>query len=517
MYQQYFGLSDPPFSITPDPRFVYLSERHEDALAHLRYGLTQGGGGGFVQLTGEVGTGKTTLCRCLLEDLPDHARAALILNPRLDPLELLWSICEELKVSIHGARASSKKLIDRLNRYLLKAHGEGLTVVLIIDEAQNLSPDALEQVRLLTNLETPTQKLLQIILLGQPELRDLLRRPDLRQLSQRITARYHLTPLAADETRAYVEHRLRVAGAVEPLFNGAGYRALHRYSDGIPRLINILAERSLIAAYARGSRRAGAALVRQAADEVLDQGHAPARWRYWPGLAAAALMLATLATGWYFRPAPPAAPRVVEQLSIAPDPGPAPATPVPGGDFQQAWDQLMDLHGHTAEPRAGSSCPQAMAPGVHCSQGRASLALLQTLGRPVIVEVSTGETRYGVVQVSESGVTLHAAEGPRQISRSALERVWEGRYWDVWSVPAYVPDTLREGDRGPGVLWIKAAAARAQPAYGASVDDPYFGPALRTWALEYQRSSGLTEDGLIGRDTLQRLSRLAPLADTGAG
>jgi general secretion pathway protein A len=166
MYKQYFGLTDAPFSITPDPRFVYFSPRHEDALAHLQYGIGQGGGGGFVQLTGEVGTGKTTLCRCLLEQLPENAKAALILNPRLDPIELLEAICDELGISTRGARGSQKRLIDKLNKFLLEAHGKGLTVVLIIDEAQNLSPDALEQVRLLTNLETATQKLLQIVFLG---------------------------------------------------------------------------------------------------------------------------------------------------------------------------------------------------------------------------------------------------------------------------------------------------------------------------------------------------------------
>ena len=201
MYLEHYGLSEPPFSITPDPRFVFLSERHRDALAHLLFGIGQGGGGGFVQLTGEVGTGKTTLCRLLLEQLPENTRVALVLNPRLTPVELLETICEELHLDLEGRRGSLKALVDALNAYLLDAYAQGLRVVLIIDEAQNLSVDALEQVRLLTNLETPTQKLLQIVLLGQPELRAMLARDELRQLAQRITARYHLTPLDADRDR----------------------------------------------------------------------------------------------------------------------------------------------------------------------------------------------------------------------------------------------------------------------------------------------------------------------------
>ena len=213
MYLEFYGLKEAPFSITPDPRYVFLSERHRDALAHLLYGIGKGGSGGFVQLTGEVGTGKTTICRLLLEQLPENTRVALVLNPKLSPIELLETIGEELKLDISAVKGSLKGLVDTLNTYLLDAYAQGLRVVLIIDEAQNLSAEALEQVRLLTNLETPTQKLLQIILLGQPELRDELNKPELRQLAQRITARYHLTPLDRDEAEAYVRHRLAVAGS----------------------------------------------------------------------------------------------------------------------------------------------------------------------------------------------------------------------------------------------------------------------------------------------------------------
>ena len=269
MYLQHFGLVEPPFAITPDPRFVYLSERHRDALAHLMYGIGQGGSGGFVQLTGEVGTGKTTLCRLALEQLPDNVRVALVLNPKQTPLELLETICEELHIEGANKRRSQKTQIDALNAYLLDAYGKGLRVVLIIDEAQELSRELLEQVRLLTNLETNTQKLLQIVLLGQPELRQMLAKPALRQLAQRITARFHLDPLKAQDTVEYLRHRIAVAGGSAFPFEDGAVRRLHALSGGVPRLLNVLGERALLAGYVHGQPRIDARLVDLAATEVL--------------------------------------------------------------------------------------------------------------------------------------------------------------------------------------------------------------------------------------------------------
>jgi general secretion pathway protein A len=280
MYLQHFGLSEPPFAITPDPRFVYLSERHRDALAHLMYGIGQGGSGGFVQLTGEVGTGKTTLCRLALEQLPDNVRVALVLNPKQTPLDLLVTICEELHIEGANKRRSQKTQIDALNAYLLDAYGKGLRVVLIIDEAQELSRELLEQVRLLTNLETNTQKLLQIVLLGQPELRQMLAKPTLRQLAQRITARFHLAPLKADDTAEYLRHRVGVAGGSAFPFEDGAVRRLHALSGGVPRLLNVLGERALLAGYVHGKTRIDAALVNLAAAEVLPPAeHRGRGWR----------------------------------------------------------------------------------------------------------------------------------------------------------------------------------------------------------------------------------------------
>jgi type II secretory pathway predicted ATPase ExeA len=294
MYASFFGLNEKPFSITPDPRYLFLSERHAEALAHLVYGINEAGG--FIQLTGEVGTGKTTVVRSLLAQAPKHAEIALILNPRMTPAEFLLAICEELGIAVPAASANSlKDLVDLLSRHLLRAHADGKRIVLVVDEAQNLAPEVLEQVRLLTNLETETQKLLQIILIGQPELRELLARTELRQLAQRITGRYHLDPLSGDEAAAYVRHRLRVAGSTREIFTNGALREVQRLSGGVPRLINIICDRALLGAFTEDRHVASASVVRRAAGEVLGRSFQP-RWLPWAaGSAVAAIAVVSAA------------------------------------------------------------------------------------------------------------------------------------------------------------------------------------------------------------------------------
>ncbi|MGH8297228.1 MAG: ExeA family protein, partial [Steroidobacteraceae bacterium] len=301
MYLTFFGLNEKPFSITPDPRYLYLSERHAEAMAHLLYGINEAGG--FVQLTGEVGTGKTTIVRSLLAQAPKNAEIALILNPRMTAPEFLLTICEELGLGLpDSATQSLKDLVDILSQYLLRAHAGGRRVVLVVDEAQNLAPEVLEQVRLLTNLETNTQKLLQIILIGQPELRELLARNELRQLAQRITGRYHLSPLSAEETAAYVRHRLRVAGATADIFNRSAQEEIYRLSDGVPRVINVICDRALLGGYSLDRHRITGPLVRNAASEVFGKRFAPP-WLPWAGTAAVAVVLAAGSFGiWRLQP-----------------------------------------------------------------------------------------------------------------------------------------------------------------------------------------------------------------------
>ncbi|MFN4119797.1 ExeA family protein [Acidovorax sp.] len=272
MYAPFFGLQHPPFSIAPDPRYLFMSERHREALAHLLYGLDAGGG--FVLLTGEVGTGKTTVCRCFLEQIPSHCNVAYIFNPKLTVGELLRSICDEFgvphKPAVPGVE-TVKDCIDPLNASLLAAHASGRNNVLIIDEAQNLSADVLEQLRLLTNLETSERKLLQIILIGQPELRTLVARPSMEQLAQRVIARFHLDALSLQETQQYISHRLAVAGLQGPLpFSARAIRRVHALSHGVPRRINLLCDRALLGAYAAGAREVSVPMVNRAAREVFD-------------------------------------------------------------------------------------------------------------------------------------------------------------------------------------------------------------------------------------------------------
>lgn len=267
MYTSYFGLEEKPFSIAPNPDYLFMSDRHREALNHLTYGL--GDTGGFVLLTGEVGTGKTTISRRLMENLPENTQAAFILNPTLSSQELLATLCDELKIRYRKTGATLKTLTDKIQEKLLKNHNDNINTLLIIDEAQHLQPDVLEQLRLLTNLETNTKKLLQVILIGQPELQQLLQRRDLRQLAQRITARYHLLPLNRHEVEQYLKHRLSVAKCFRNIFDKSAVRAIHKICHGIPRLMNLLAERALMNAYNSNNAVVNRKIVLQAAHDAL--------------------------------------------------------------------------------------------------------------------------------------------------------------------------------------------------------------------------------------------------------
>ena len=520
MYLDFYGLKEPPFAITPDPRFVFLSERHRDALAHLLYGVGQGGGGGFVQLTGEVGTGKTTLCRLLLEQLPDNARVALVLNPKLSPIELLETICEELHIEIGQRRGSLKSLVDALNTYLLEAYAQGLRVVLIIDEAQNLSTEALEQVRLLTNLETSTQKLLQIILLGQPELRDMLGRPELRQLAQRITARYHLTPLDIDETEAYLRHRLAVAGSMRFPFTKLAVRKIHDHANGVPRLINVVADRSLVGGYAQDLVQIGERVVDRAASEAL--ASPMRRWK-WPRgasawIAGAAIALVAL---WLWRAAP-----VHEDAPPVPAPATAGestparnATPLydevalsraieaAGSSAPSAWNRLLSLwmlRAGEADARSAARCPLQVAPGVYCLRGTGTLSKLNALRRPVIVRLTEGRGEaWGVLLgVGREKARVALAGTTFDVAREDLERAWAGEYWAIWRAPPLPNGTLRRGDAGGAVDWVREKLLETGDATFDTMGPAYYDAAMEAGVRRLQSAHGLVPDGIVGPETL---------------
>ncbi len=363
MYQDYFGIRENPFSIIPDPHYLFMSQRHQEALAHLLYGISESGG--FVLLTGEVGTGKTTICRTLMEQLPDDTDVAMILNPKLTEVELMAAICDEMRIPYPLGTKSLKDYFDFMNHHLLRAHAGGRNPVLLIDEAQNLSPNVMELIRLLTNLETAEKKLLQIILVGQPELVHMLAEPGMRQTAQRITARYHLQPLGLVETRAYIEHRLKVAGLDGRIFANRAVKSVFRASRGVPRLINSICDRALLAAYVEGKRQIDGKLAQRAAEEVLGVTGQAKPMQVWGSLllvlvlTAALLLMAIDPYGWNLTDrvrqltqpqTPPTVeapvekdqPGEVETVSTT-EPAPQPASPPePGPELQPETEPLPE-------------------------------------------------------------------------------------------------------------------------------------------------------------------------------
>jgi general secretion pathway protein A len=527
MYLSFFGLSEKPFAITPDPRYLYLSERHAEALAHLLYGINESGG--FIQLTGEVGTGKTTVVRTLLSRVPHHADVAVILNPRVTPVEFLLTICEELGLPIEAAdRDSVKQMVDALNRRLLSAHAEGRRIIVIVDEAQNLSAETLEQVRLLTNLETPTQKLLQIILIGQPELRDLLDRNDLRQLAQRITGRYHLKPLSREETQGYVRHRLRVAGATGEIFTPGALRELHRLSSGIPRVINVSCDRALLGAYTREARKVSAGLVRQAAGEVYGRRFVPV-WLGWAagvGLAAgiAALGVMGIRTWQHQSTALRAANPPPMAAGVPPRPaagstaaGTAPARPMlppvsintllaannANTSDAAAFRRLLSLWG-TAMTDDRDPCGQAQKSGLACLEQRGSWAQVRALNRPAILTLTddAGQKHRVVLSaLDDKFATLVLSEHNQRVPIEEVSRDWFGDFTIVWKPKTSRTRELSVGMHGDEVRWLRRSLAAL---HGASSDPEHgdlYDEELAIAVQNFQREHRLNVDGIAGLQT----------------
>jgi general secretion pathway protein A len=526
MYTSFFGLQEKPFAITPDPRYLYLSERHAEALAHLLYGINEAGG--FIQLTGEVGTGKTTVIRSLLEQLPGHAEVALILNPRVTPAEFLLTICEELHLPVPDTgRDSTKTLMDLLGHYLLDAHARGRRVVLIVDEAQNLSPQTLEQVRLLTNLETATTKLLQIILIGQEELRALLEQPELRQLAQRITGRYHLSPLSRDETAGYVKHRMRVAGATAEAFTSSALKEIHRLSHGIPRVINVVCDRALLGAFTREDHRVGPSYVRLAAAEVYGRP-VPAPWLRWAtaGAMAAALALVAFGTWTWFASrdrapvassaptasaaAAPAVPSVVaetEAPSTAPPP-PALATLLVQNandtTTEAALGRLFARWNLQYAANRGRGCQQAAAQGLECLFQKGSWAQLRTLNRPAILTLTDdlgSPHQVVLVGLGDEAATIDLGGATREVPITTISRYWFGDFLLLWRPPLAVAKSLVPGMRGAEVKWLRENLRVAQGLPDAAAGSDVYDEDLVRLVQDFQRQHRLNADGVAGVQT----------------
>jgi general secretion pathway protein A len=538
MYAPYFGLSHEPFSIAPDPRYLFMSERHREALAHLLYGL--GGGGGFVLLTGEIGTGKTTVCRGFLEQIPDNCNVAYIFNPKLTAIELLQSVCEEFRIEVprrvEGAVPTVKDYLDPLNAFLLRSHAEGRNSVLIIDEAQNLSADVLEQLRLLTNLETSERKLLQIVLIGQPELRELLAQPSLEQLAQRVIARYHLDALTRTETQQYVRHRLEVAGLARAMpFDRRALERIHKKSGGVPRRINLLCDRALLGAFGQSEAVVTRPIVDQAAREVFGDpvAAAPSAWpRQAAVLGVGLLVGAGLMAGarWWAEAPPPAAEPVATTAPVAAEP-PAPAAvdseavkpvvaepaapaassaapPTLLRDERQAWRELAGIW--KLDPGEGDPCAALARESVHCFSKALPLVLIRQLDRPGIVALdqNTGRPSYALLTaLNDKSATLVAGGSEQTVTLAALAARWNGEWSTLWRAPAGFDPRSPERDGGKLGGWLDEQLAKA----GAAPADREAGNSLRARIRSFQLAQGLPADGVLGPLTFMQLNRSAAL------
>jgi general secretion pathway protein A len=566
MYESHFGLKEEPFSIAPDPRFMYMSEKHKEALAHLIYGLRRGGG--FVVLTGEIGAGKTTVWRCFLDQLPSRLDVAYVVNPKLGVNALLTRVCEDLHVELPGGAAITDP-IDAIHGHLLLTQALGRRALIVVDEAQSLSVDVLEQLRLLTNLVTSERKLVQVLLIGQPELRSMIEKPLLEPLAQRVVTRFHLPALPAAETERYIAHRMAVAGLNGELpFDAAALRLIHKLCGGVPRRINVLCDRALHDAHTAGLRRVDADVVNGAADAVFGRlppaAHlASSAANPWAGrlgwLGAAG---AVLAVGSVLVPkltsAPAAAPSPAVVAAIAPAaavaavaqpasaaarplpadrtplaaaaaaavprspviPTPVPAVTTPtdthatGGleaafsaasaDESQAWRALASLWGASLGP--GEPCALAPPQSLACFRGRGGLGLIRQLGRPGIVKLVDERGRTAHVLLTALGTstaTLRFGGTEHTVRLASLASAWRGEFSTFWRTPP----GYRSGDptgaaRSP-TTWLGQRFAQIDGVATAPADEA----ALKARIFAFQLAHDLEPDGLPGPLTLMQLNR----------
>ena len=520
MYLDFFGLSSSPFSIAPDPNFLYLTEKHQEALAHLEYSTAQKGG--FVLLTGEIGTGKTTLCRHFLKAVPEQYQTAFIFNPKISSEELLATICDEFTIARPHGVASVKQLTDLINGRLLDIHAAGKNALLVIDEAQNLSLEVLEQVRLLTNLETTEHKLLQIVLIGQPQLRTLLRRDELRQLSQRIVARYHLEPLSSSETERYIAHRLLTAGstAAGELFPASARRAIFRMTQGVPRLINVLCDRALLGAYVENSRVVTRRIIHQAAREVF--ADEPAARRSWPAgwpWGALAAGLAITASGWYLSSSSGvwqsmASGKKAEVASSAALPASKPTLSSSPGKESAAYRSLLrrwDVPGEAADSSSDekAACLAANSYQLRCFSGTSkNWQRLSQFNLPAVLTLRGSDQReiHALVEsVNGDQVKLLVDGQAVTLSLGQLAFYWTGKFTLLWRPPSAQLVDAQLTRKSLGEL-VKAPPPWLFELLGASASKQL---PLRQLIANFQSQAGISSDGVLGLQTLVMLSRAA--------
>ncbi len=541
MYEAFYNFRERPFNLTPDPKYLFLSERHREALAHLLYGIRQRCG--FILLTGEVGTGKTTLCRALLHSLDEDTEIALIFNPNLSAVELLQAVNREF--GLPGLSESRKVLVDELNAHLLERRRAGKNLVLLVDEAQNLIPPVLEELRLLSNLETETEKLLQIVLIGQPELKELLARPELRQLDQRMSVRYHLDTLDPNETAAYIDHRLHVASdSPRVQFTGPGVRRLYRFSRGAPRLINILADRALLLGFTQSRRRISRGVIGRAEREV--RGGWPRRLPAWAwGTAAAVVLAGAGALAW------PPARQAVMQATFEParalfarspwgeagEGGESgvrkvrvvtptamaliPEDELPAGPSSRSLlDRLAELDARRSWVSSVNAILErwngsfvsgnevaydvqlaAAQSGLRCTRLMLSLSQLIRLNLPVLLTLEAPEigTRYlALLEHEEGRFKTHLGE-TLWIPESEIRPLWTGEAQLFWKDHESLEEILKAGDEGPGVIWLKNALAELGYYHGGAT--PTFDLDLELSVTALQDDHGLDADGIVGEQT----------------
>jgi general secretion pathway protein A len=544
MYEAFWSLEDPPFVLTPDPRFLLRARAHHDILTSLLYGIASQKG--LMVVIGDVGTGKTTLCRTLLKELPRGVRSALVLNPHLSDAELVAAILDDLGVAA-PPEAGKGELMAALGRYLLAAGAEGTTVVVILDEAQQMSAEALEQIRLLSTLETATRKLLQIVLVGQPELEGLLGRHELRQLDQRVGIRCYLGPLTRKETFRYIEHRLRIAGLAGPLpFSPRALRRIHEHSQGVPRVINLVCDRALMLGFGGRAREIGRDLVNAAIRNL--EGERRRRhgaWRF-PGrrpLAVTAALVAVFLGAWALADRDrwqrtlvelvaarlPASARLQTTDASATPLPPAPALPAPAEPGPAAADgigalvaRLLALWGVESRRAAedlggwpgsadGSPDIAAIAAGYGLAAtflSEATLAELRAIDRPALVELrASGPPRAYVLRGLERDTAI--LTGPRgderRLTTEALLAAWSGAMWVLWRNVDRLPENPSQ-DMTPAVLGRLATRLQNQGFLAGPLPTAP-GPGFEQAVRRFQRYAGLREDGLVGPRTTLALAR----------